>query len=125
MRLFAAAVVAVALAGATMADAGQVPAFDTTVTIHYRPIQKAFSQEFRGKVKSERAFCRKDRKVKVFHVDAGPDTLTNTAVSAADGSWHSGNDIAQGRFYAKVGRVLRGPGVCKSAKSRTIQVSQT
>lgn len=113
-----------ALADTAIPPPAHVVAVDTNVTIHYGNIQvKAFTKEFRGRVKSPNDGCEKGRTVKVFHRKPGPDTLVNSTTSAPNGSWSFGNDIAHGRHYAKVKSKAVGSKFCKSARSKTIKVS--
>jgi hypothetical protein len=108
---------------AGVADA-RVVAYETKVTIAYGNVTKVFDQEFRGKVKSSKHKCEGNRTVKVFHRDPGPDTLVGSTTSKPTGRWSIGNDIAEGRHYAKVKSKAIGAALCRGDRSRTIRVSQ-
>jgi hypothetical protein len=111
--------------GLTGVAGARVVDVNTHVTIHYGQIQpKVFTKEFRGNVKSPDHACEKDRKVKVFHRDPGPDTLVGSTKSTATGHWSIGNDIAHGRHYAKVKSKAVGSRFCEPARSETIKVTQ-
>ena len=115
----------VAALGLTGAAGARVVDVNTHVTINYGEIQpKVFTKEFRGKVKSPDHACEKDRKVKVFHRDPGSDTLVGATKSTASGHWSLGNDIAEGRHYARVKSKAVGNRFCEPARSETITVTQ-
>lgn len=119
-------VVIAVLAGAACPVPAGAAEVDTHVSIQYGPIAKVFAREFRGKVKSPKAPCEKERKVKLYEVHSGPDDLVSTTESKANGNWAIGNDTADGRFYVKVTKALgAGLDVCKPARSQKIKVSQT
>jgi hypothetical protein len=98
---------AVALPG--VAGAGTAAkAAKTRVTIHYN------GDGFEGKLKSSKAKCIKNRKVKVFKKN-GQKLYSDT--TETDGSWNTGNSgQIHGSFYAHTGRK---PG-CKPGTSKTI-----
>jgi hypothetical protein len=81
----------------------------TTVTIHYN------GDGFQGKLKSSKAKCTRNRKVKVFRKSDGQKLYTDT--SDHDGRWNTGNSgQIHGTFYAHTGRI---PG-CRGGTSKSI-----
>lgn len=124
MRRFVPLVVIAVLAATAWSIPAGAATVDTKVTIDYGNIHKVFAREFRGKVKSSKAACEKDRKVKLLEVKSGPDELVSSTEPKASGSWSIGNDIAEGHFYAKVTKALGGGDVCEAARSEKIKVSQ-
>ena len=124
MKRIASLLVIAVVAGACPAGAGAA-VIDTKVTIHYGDVNKVFSREFRGKVKSEKSACEKGRKVKLFEVLPGPNELLAKTESKPNGTWAIGNDIAEGHFYVKVKQSLtNGLDVCRPARSEKIKVTQ-
>lgn len=113
---------------------GQASAHDviykSQVTLDdYGPVKpRVITNFFTGRVKSPQGACRPDRKVKVYLVDAGPDTLIGTQQSEADGKWYLGNDqVGPGDYYAKlirrdIGQTLHDH-LCKRARSDVLTVS--
>lgn len=91
--------------------------------------ETAGGQEFlKGKVKSPKAKCERNRRVRLFFDPPGPprsfapvrDTETDS-----DGRWRidaPGDDIPPGGYYAKVRPAERGGDKCKGARSETIRV---
>jgi hypothetical protein len=103
--------------------AGAIVAYPSHVTIHYGPINKAFTREFSGRVKSPKPGCVSGRLVKVFHKQQGPDSAISPPVETdANGHWAIGSDTAHGRYYAKVKPSLLGNKVCKRTRSEIIKV---
>lgn len=101
--------------------------YDSKVTLDdYGP--GVITNFFTGKVKSSKNACKPDRKVKVFRVAPGADTLIGSTTSASDGDWSLGNDVAgPGNYYAKlrlrdIGASLHDH-VCKRAKSDKLTVA--
>jgi hypothetical protein len=89
----------------------------TTLTITYT------GDGFDGKVRSQRASCKRNRTVKVYKQKGGSpnpsqDTYTGLSdTSGDDGSWSTGNSGQEhGKFYARVRRNTR----CKGAFSDTV-----
>lgn len=79
----------------------------------------AQSSPFHGKVLSKKAACERNRTVKVYRVDPGPDGLYGTTTSNADGEWSIPAGIPHGTFYAVVKQrpIGNGTTVCKRAIS--------
>jgi hypothetical protein len=120
----AAALAGLACALAVAPAAVAVVSHPSTVTIHYGPVAKAFTNQFYGRVKSPKAACVPGRSVRVFHVQPGPDSPQGMppAETNAKGRWEIGNDIAHGRYYVKVKPSLIGNQVCKRSRSDIIHV---
>jgi hypothetical protein len=105
----AAAIAAIFLLAGAVSVAGARDAAKTTVTIHYN------GDGFQGKLKSSKAKCIKNRKVKVFKKSNGQKLYTDT--SDRDGGWNTGNSgQIHGTFYAHTGRI---PG-CRGGTSKSI-----
>lgn len=117
-------VIAVLVGAAFPAPAGAAT-IDTHVTIDYGNIAKVFVREFSGKVQSPEDACKKDRKVRLYKLQPGPDDLVAKTDSKDNGRWAIGNDIAEGRHYVKVTKALGdGSDVCTRARSKNLKVSQ-
>ena len=114
-------VLAVPLLVATATIAGAHNAsFSSSVSIDYdRP-------NFEGQVQSERERCEQGRTVSVFKVLDGPDRLIGTDETNGNGSYSVPQAGAQGRFYARVARLVFGGyghrHVCQGDTSGRIQV---
>ena len=89
----------------------------TTLTIKYN------GDGFQGKVKSKRARCVADRKVKIFKQqgssqDPSSDQKIDVVTSDRDGHWDTGNSgQAHGKFYAYSPRTTH----CRRGFSETIK----
>jgi hypothetical protein len=57
---------------------------------------------FHGKVKSDRDVCKRNRKVKMFQKQDGPDTLLGSDRSRHNGHWKVQLEPGSGAYYAKV-----------------------
>ena len=107
--------IAAIVASATLAFPGVAMAANepTRVTIH------GPQGDFYGKVKSDKASCIKERKVKVFKIkNSGPEKIASD-ISNNEGQWSVGTTGQKnGRFYA------RAPAVdgCKAGTSETIRL---
>jgi hypothetical protein len=113
------------LAGAVFPASAAADTVDTHVTIGYGNIAKVFTHEFSGKVQSPEDACKKDRKVRLYKLQPGPDDLVAKTDSKDNGRWAIGNDIAEGRHYVKVTKALGdGSDVCTRARSKNLKVSQ-
>jgi hypothetical protein len=107
--LAAVGVLAICSAVGLTGVAGARDAAKTKVTIHYN------GDGFQGKLKSSKAKCIKNRKVKVFRKSDGQKLYTD--VSDGDGRWNTGNSgQIHGTFYAHTGKI---PG-CKGGTSESI-----
>lgn len=99
---------------AATASAEAAPKAKVTVTI------KAEGVELSGVVKSKKASCSANRKVKVFIMVDGEPHLFATDTTDEDGpapyDWNTGNTGQEGTFFAKVSAK---PG-CKADVSPTI-----
>jgi hypothetical protein len=73
---------------------------------------------WRGRLSSDRTTCHRQRPVRIFRVDAGPDTRVATATTRRDGSWTEAAGRPQRSFYAVAPQVVV-PGVGICAKART------
>jgi len=97
--------------------------FATHVTINFT--QTTYSATFKGKVKSDRAGCRKKRKVLVFRKNS-PNVKIASTKSNKKGKWHT--DLSgtppPGDYFAKAKKktLKNGTIVCKKGKSPTITV---
>jgi hypothetical protein len=101
--------------------------FNTRVTIHFDA--SPYGDSFFGKVKSKKHACEKNRKVKVFRRQPGPDAqFDGSDQSDNQGDWRITNGTAApGNYYAKAKKkVLKNNNkhkhVCKRGRSRTISV---
>lgn len=78
-------------------------------------------EPFHGKVLSGKAVCKRNRTVKVYRVDPGPDGLYGTTRSNAQGRWSIPAGAPNGKFYAiAIQRKISAPKttfVCKRAIS--------
>lgn len=86
-------------------------------------ITLAESSPFHGKVLSRRVACERNRTVKVYRVDPGPDGLFGTTTSNADGEWSIPAGIPHGTFYAVAKPRSIGTDsttLCKRAVSREV-----
>ena len=100
---------AVALTGV----AGAREPAKTRVTIHYS------GDGFYGKLKSTRAKCVRNRKVKVYKLKHGTAQKLYSDISDHDGHWDTGNSgQVHGRFYAHTGRISG----CKGGTSETLHI---
>lgn len=113
------------LAGAALPASAGADTVDTHVSIGYGNIAKVITHEFSGKVQSPEAACKKDRKIRLYELQPGPDDLLAKTDSKDNGRWAIGNDTADGRHYVKVRKALGdGSDVCKRARSKNLKVSQ-
>lgn len=60
----------------------------------------AQSAPFHGEVLSRKTACERNRTVKVYRVDPGPDGLYGTTTSNAQGRWAIPAGLPNGEFYA-------------------------
>jgi hypothetical protein len=93
--------------------------FDGKVTIRENP-------DFHGRVTSSKAACEKDRKVKIYREQSGPDGLLASTRTDDDGRWEYLAGQLTGDFYAKIRRTDVGPQghdhVCKGDRSKSVSV---
>ena len=73
---------------------------------------------WRGRLSSDQTTCLRERPVRVFRVDGGPDTRVAAATTRRDGTWTKAAGRPRATFYAVASRVLV-PGVGICAKART------
>ncbi len=82
--------------------------------------------DFHGRVTSSKAACEKDRKVKVYREQSGPDGLLASTRTDDDGRWEYLAGQLTGDFYAKIRRTDVGPQghdhVCKGDRSNSVSV---
>ncbi len=108
--LVVAAAFAIAVVPMSASGKGKYP---TEVTI------KGPNGDFSGKVKSDAAQCKENRKVTVFKKRAGDDKKLGSDTSESNGAWSTGNSGEnKGKFYAKAKAV----DVCEAGKSETIEL---
>jgi hypothetical protein len=125
--------VAVLAAAAILAVGGGISAAHTKkyasrVTINFQA--GTYADQFFGKVKSNKAACKKKRTVKVYRKKSGPDALFGTDKTNRRGKYvvAPGKRAKSGRdYYAKAKKkVLKKNSshrhVCRAATSRTITV---
>jgi hypothetical protein len=74
---------------------------------------------FNGKVQSSKASCTKNRTVKLFKEQAGPDKLLGTDKSNKKGKWLIPAKLKSGNYYAKAPK----RGSCGAAKSNVLPVA--
>lgn len=95
---------------------------DSEVTIRWAQGVTAF----KGQVISARASCEQDRRVLLYKVRPGADSLIGTDRTNDEGRWRIDRANPHGSFYAKIfRREVQGYGhfhVCRGDKSQTIQV---
>jgi hypothetical protein len=104
-----AAIAAIFLLGGLVSVATARHAAKTKVTIHYT------GDGFHGKLKSSKAKCIKNRKVKVIRKSNGQKLYSD--ISDRDGRWDTGNSgQVHGTFYAHTRRI---PG-CRGGTSESI-----
>jgi hypothetical protein len=93
----AVALAAVMLVGSIMAGSAVADTFDSDISINFR------NGTFFGRVKSDKDFCERGRKVRVFRKRKHrPDALIGTDTTNADGKWSVDKSGAKGRYYARV-----------------------
>jgi hypothetical protein len=113
--LAAAAAALTLFAVTSLAGATQTRRWDSFVTL-------STTNPFHGHVTSVKHACEVDRKVKIFHVQAGPDGLFGTATTNNNGGY-SRPATPSGNFYAKVKRREEGGAgtifICRSDRSQT------
>lgn len=94
-------------------------AFDGKVTIKTDP-------SFHGRVVSEKAACEKQRKVRIYREQSGPDGLLAKTATGDDGRWEYLVTQLTGDFYAKIRRSDIGSAghehVCKGDRSNSVHV---
>ena len=96
---------------AVPAAAGEAVA--TRVTIH------GPEGDFYGRVKSDKASCIKNRKVKVFKIKKGGPEKIAADISNNEGRWSVGTTgYKNGRFYARAPST----DTCKAGTSETIRL---
>jgi hypothetical protein len=88
------------------------PKIDSTITI---------KGKFRGKVKSAKGKCRKNRTVILKKVRPGSDKTVGTDKTNAQGKWKIKRPNAKGRFYAKAQRKETLKLICRKARSKTVK----
>lgn len=100
---------------AALAGATQTRRWDSFVTL-------STTNPFHGHVTSVKHACEVGRKVKIFHVQTGPDGVFGTATTNGNGGY-SLPATPNGDFYAKVKRREEGGAgtifVCRSDRSKT------
>ena len=84
---------------------------------------------FSGQVRSRRNGCEPDRRVGVFRVRPGKDTLLGVTETGANGTWLLvREDPPNARYYAVVAARNIGVGghthICKAARSAEIKLDQ-
>lgn len=93
--------------------------FDGKVTIKTDP-------SFHGRVISEKAACEKQRKVRIYREQSGPDGLYTKTTTGDDGRWEHLVSQLTGDFYAKIRRSDIGSAghehVCQSDRSKSVHV---
>jgi hypothetical protein len=132
-RIAIVATVAVLAAAAILAIGGglataHIKKYGSTVTINFQE-GGAYADQFRGKVRSNKAACKKQRTVKVYRKKPGPDALYGSDKTNKKGKYvvAPGRNATPGNYYAKAKkRVLKKNSlhkhVCKKATSNTIPV---
>ena len=96
---------------------------------HKNPYDQGETVIFRGKIKTDRKFCKKGRRVELLKKRPGPDKFIEFDRTGARGrykvTWPA-DKLGTHRFYvkvqAKVGGVHPHRHVCKAARSRTVKV---
>jgi hypothetical protein len=121
---------AVAVVGAAPAVAS-TQKFPTKVTIHFVAGSSYSADKFKGKVKSQKAVCRKHRKVTVFRKKAGPDVKYGTDFTNKKGNYlvtkGDASHARSGQYYSKAKKKVKKKAngnkiVCIHGKSKTITV---
>ncbi len=122
-RSITAAALGVATVTAVLAVHGVAGAhnvrFDDRVTIRTNP-------DFHGRVISQRAGCERQRTVKIYREEGGPDGLFASTKTDADGRWERLVSQLTGDFYARIRRKdIGSPGhdhICKGDRSPSVHV---
>ena len=96
------AIAAVALPLVATEAAGHAFVAPSRVTIDYD------QGDFHGRVKSDRASCKMQRKVQVWKDVDGPDKFVGDKRTNDNGVWRMSRPDAKGRFYAVVKRRVTG-----------------
>ena len=95
--------------------------FNTTITA--TTVEVGDATVIRGDINSPRALCVPNRRVKLFHMDAGPDTFIASDKTNRTGRWqvNLGTSPRLGKYYGKATSRDIGPGahkhVCRAATS--------
>ena len=123
-----AAATALICAGFSAVAVAHTVRFDSTVTIHKHK-NAANPDSLDGRVSSDKARCVRNRTVKVKQRVSGPDVLTGTDTTDANGNWEFtfAADAPAGTYYAVATRkVLRHSAhhfhICTRAVSRDVTV---
>jgi hypothetical protein len=74
---------------------------------------------FNGTVKSSKTACKKNRTVKLYRVQAGPDKFLGTDKTNKKGKWLIPAKLKSGDYYAKAPK----RGNCGAAKSGILPVA--
>ena len=127
-RILTAAGASPALVWSGVAAAHQAT-FNTTITA--TTVEVGDTTVITGDINSPRAPCVPNRRVKLFHVDAGPDTFIASDRSNRTGRWqvNLGTSPRLGKYYGKATSRDIGPGahkhVCQAATSNRATVVAT
>ena len=96
--------------------------YKTNVTISHTG--DAYGSTFKGKVKSQKKACKKNRKVTVKRVRSGSDQKIGSTKSNKKGKWRVDTAPAQnGKYYAVAKKKSKNNYVCKKGKSPKITVN--
>lgn len=131
MRKYVVAVVAVlALAFAAVA-AAHVWTASPRLTIGKVPsgtIDRGDRVVIFGRIRSGRAFCKRNRVVSLFRVRSGPDRFVRRDITDREGEYRFILRLRRDRaFYTRIGRLVHTSyghrHVCRSDRSRTIRIN--
>ena len=103
---------------------------NTTVVIdgfsdhYFEPAKAPDAEDVFGRLESGTHKCVASRRVKVFRVDAGPDTNLGSDTSDSNGGWSlmiPNDEFDIGDYYAKTPKVrLRGGDTCNKDRSANL-----
>lgn len=116
----------------TSALALMIPGADVASAHRYRASSRVSldysDSAFKGKVRSGRPKCEKNRKVKIKKMRPGRDRVVGRDRTNDRGKFRVRERNAKGRYYAKVSRRSRGryghTHICKKDASRPIRVGR-